>query len=54
MSLLTGVIGNSIMYLIVASVFYNLENDTTALFNHSGLLFFSILLNAFSSMLEVC
>lgn len=52
--MLTGVIGNSIMCLIVASVFYNLENDTSSLFNRGALLFFSILLNAFSSMLEVC
>lgn len=52
--LLTGVIGNSVMCLIVASVFYNLKNDTSSLFNRGALLFFSILLNAFSSMLEVC
>ncbi|KAH9210253.1 AtrD, ABC-transporter [Leptodontidium sp. 2 PMI_412] len=51
--MLTGVIGNSIMCLIVASVFYNLKNDTSSLFNRGALLFFSILLNAFSSMLEI-
>lgn len=52
--LLTGVIGNSAMALIVASVFYNLPNNTGALYSRGALLFFAILLNAFASALEVC
>jgi hypothetical protein len=52
--LLIGVLGNSIVGLIVASVFYNLKDDTSALYNRGALLFFAILLSGFSSMLEVC
>lgn len=52
--LLIGVFGNTIVGLIVASVFYNLKDDTSALYNRGALLFFAILLSAFSSMLEVC
>jgi ATP-binding cassette subfamily G (WHITE) protein 2 (PDR) len=51
--LLTGVLGNSIMGLIVSSVFYNLQNNTSTLYSRGALLFFAILLNAFSSALEV-
>lgn len=51
--LLIGVLGNNIMGLIVASVFFNLNNDTASLYNRGALLFFAILLSAFSSMLEV-
>jgi ATP-binding cassette subfamily G (WHITE) protein 2 (PDR) len=52
--LFSGMFGNGIMALIVGSVFYNLQNDTTGLFSKGALLFFAILLNAFSSALEVC
>ncbi|KAL3427777.1 ABC transporter cdr4 [Phlyctema vagabunda] len=48
-----GVFGNCVLGLIVSSVFYNLGEDTTALFSRSALLFFGILLSAFSSMLEI-
>ena len=51
---LTSVIGNSCMALIVSSVFYNLPNTTGYLYSRGALLFFAILLNAFSSALEVC
>ena len=51
--LLTGFIGNVVMALIVGSVFYNLEDDTASLYSHGALLFFAVLLNAFSSSLEV-
>lgn len=50
---LTTVIGNSIMALIVSSVFFNLPNNTGSFFSLGALLFFSILLNAFASMLEI-
>ncbi|RDW75194.1 AtrD-1 [Coleophoma cylindrospora] len=54
MSLLfTGLIGNSVMSLVVASVFYNLPNNTGALYSRGALLFFAILLNAFASSLEI-
>lgn len=52
--MLTGIIANSIMALVVGSVFYNLPENTGALYSRGALLFFAILLNAFSSALEVC
>ena len=51
---LTGMIGNSVMALIIGSVFYNLPFNTGSFYSRSALLFFAILLNAFSSQLEVC
>lgn len=51
--MLTGMIGNSIMALIIGSVFFNLADDTSSLYSRGALLFFAILLNAFSSMLEI-
>lgn len=50
---LTSVIGNSIMALIVASVFFNLDETTNSFFSRGALLFFAILLNAFASALEI-
>lgn len=47
------VIGNTIMALIIGSVFYNLPDNTGSFFSRGALLFFAILLNAFSSALEV-
>ncbi|KAJ9113734.1 ABC multidrug transporter afr2 [Naganishia adeliensis] len=45
--------GNFIMALIVSSVFYNLPSDTSSFYARGSLLFFAILLNAFSSALEI-
>lgn len=50
---LTGIIGNSIMALIIGSVFYNLPSNTGSFYSRGALLFFAILLNAFSSFLEI-
>lgn len=50
---LSGVIANSIMALIIGSVFYNLPSDTSSFFSRGSLLFFAILMNAFSSALEI-
>ena len=50
---LTGMIGNFIMALIIGSVFYNLPFNTGSFYSRGALLFFAILLNAFSSSLEV-
>ncbi|KAL9000682.1 MAG: hypothetical protein Q9169_000718 [Polycauliona sp. 2 TL-2023] len=50
---LTGILGNSVMALIIGSVFYNLPADTQSFFSRGALLFFAILLNAFSSYLEI-
>jgi ATP-binding cassette subfamily G (WHITE) protein 2 (PDR) len=51
---LSGAIGNFIMALIIGSVFYNLPFNTGSFYSRGVLLFFAILLNAFSSALEVC
>jgi ATP-binding cassette subfamily G (WHITE) protein 2 (PDR) len=46
-------IGNFIMALVIGSVFYNLPDDTSSFYARGALLFFAVLLNAFSSALEV-
>ena len=50
---LTGSIGNSVMAMIIGSCFYNLPADTGSFYSRGALLFFAILLNAFSSFLEI-
>lgn len=45
--------GNVIMGLIIASVFYNLQLTTASFFQRGALLFFACLMNAFASALEV-
>ena len=50
---LTSMIGNSVMALIIGSVFYQLPIDTGSFYSRGALLFFAILLNAFASFLEV-
>ena len=49
----TSVFGNTVMAIIIGSVFYNLPSDTSSFFQRGVLLFFAILLNAFASFLEV-
>ncbi|KAK3950278.1 ABC-2 type transporter-domain-containing protein [Pseudoneurospora amorphoporcata] len=46
-------VGNFIMALIISSVFYNLQNTTDSFYQRGALLFFAILMNAFSSALEI-
>lgn len=50
---LSGIIGNGIIGIIIGSVFYNLPANTGTFYSRGVLLFFAILLNAFSSFLEV-
>lgn len=50
---LATVFGNTIMSLIVASVFYDMDSTTDSFFSRGALLFFAILLNAFASALEI-
>jgi ATP-binding cassette subfamily G (WHITE) protein 2 (PDR) len=50
---LTQLIANSIMALIISSVFYNLQSTTSSFYSRSALLFFAILMNAFGSALEM-
>lgn len=39
--------------LIIASIFYNLPNDTSSFFQRGAVLFMMVLLNAFGSILEI-
>lgn len=50
---LTQLIANSIMSLIISSVFYNLDDKTGNFYQRSVLLFFAILMSAFGSALEI-
>lgn len=50
---LGALIGNTIMSLIVSSIFYNLQPTTSSFFQRGALLFFACLLNAFASALEI-
>jgi ABC-type multidrug transport system permease subunit len=50
---LTMLIVNTFQALIVSSVFYNLPNDTSSFFKRGALLFFTVLMNAFGSILEI-
>lgn len=43
---------NSIMALVIGSMFYNLPNDTSSFYYRGGVIFFGLLFNAFSSQLE--
>lgn len=50
---ISGAFGNGVLGLIVGSVFYNLPSNTGSFYSRGVLLFYAILLNAFSSSLEV-
>ncbi|KAK4654368.1 Multidrug resistance protein [Podospora pseudocomata] len=46
-------VGNTIMALIISSIFYNLQPTTDSFYQRGALLFFACLMNAFSSALEI-
>lgn len=50
---LSSMIGNVVLALIIGSVFYNLPPTSSSFYSRGTLLFFAVLLNAFSSFLEV-
>ncbi|WVO17570.1 hypothetical protein L204_105267 [Cryptococcus depauperatus] len=50
---LTQLFGNFIMAVIISSLFYNLSPDSNSFYARGSLLFFAILLSAFSSALEI-
>lgn len=50
---LSQLFGNLIMALIISSIFFNLQPNTSSFYNRGGLLFFAILMNAFGSALEI-
>jgi hypothetical protein len=45
--------GNTIMALVLGSIFFNLHDDTNSFYGRGGLIFFALLLSAFASVLEV-
>ncbi|KZV91188.1 hypothetical protein EXIGLDRAFT_676351 [Exidia glandulosa HHB12029] len=47
------VFGNSVMALIISSVFYNQQPTTASFFSRGALLFYAVLVNAFASALEI-
>ncbi|KIV78697.1 hypothetical protein PV11_06318 [Exophiala sideris] len=49
----TQVLSNSILALIIGSIFYNLNETTSSFYSRGALLFFAILMNAFGSALEI-
>ncbi|KAF7289891.1 hypothetical protein MIND_01363800 [Mycena indigotica] len=49
----TTVFGTFILSLVISSVFYNMPDTTGSFYSRGALLFFAILLNAFSSVLEI-
>jgi ATP-binding cassette subfamily G (WHITE) protein 2 (PDR) len=51
--LISGIISNSVLALVIGSMFYNLPDNTGSLYNRGSSLFFAILLAAFASGLEV-
>lgn len=44
---------NTIMALVISSIFFNLDKTTNSFYARGALLFFAILMNAFSSALEI-
>ncbi|KAL2826962.1 ABC-2 type transporter-domain-containing protein [Aspergillus cavernicola] len=50
---ISALLGNFFISLILGSVFYNLPSDTSSFFSRGVLLFYAVLLSAFSSALEI-
>ncbi|KAL4876947.1 ABC-2 type transporter-domain-containing protein [Aspergillus karnatakaensis] len=50
---MTALIGNFCLSLIIGSVFYDLPQDSSSFFGRGVLLFYAVLLSAFSSALEI-
>ena len=44
---------NIVMGLIITSIFFNLQRTTGSFYQRAALIFFAILMNAFSSALEI-
>ncbi|ODV59654.1 pleiotropic drug resistance family ABC transporter [Ascoidea rubescens DSM 1968] len=50
---LVSVLGNTGMSFILGSMFYNLDQTTSSFFQRGAALFFAVLFNSFSSLLEI-
>lgn len=49
----TLIVGQTIMALIIGSIFYNTPHDTNSFFQKGGVLFFAVLLNALMAVNEI-
>ncbi|ODQ81685.1 hypothetical protein BABINDRAFT_159941 [Babjeviella inositovora NRRL Y-12698] len=47
------VFGNTLMSLVLSSIFYNMQPETGSFYYRNAAMFFSVLFNAFASMLEI-
>ncbi|PGH21529.1 hypothetical protein AJ80_03197 [Polytolypa hystricis UAMH7299] len=50
---ISSLFGNTIMALVIASIFFNLKPDTSSFFQRGALLFFAVLMNALGCGLEM-
>ena len=50
---ISSLFGNTIVSIVIASIFYNLEVDTSTFFQRGALLFFAVLMNALGCGLEM-
>ncbi|CAG90679.2 DEHA2G14894p [Debaryomyces hansenii CBS767] len=50
---LFSIFGNTVMGLIISSIFYNLDDTTGSFYYRTVAMFFAVLFNAFSSLLEI-
>lgn len=50
---ISSLFGNTILSLVIASIFYNLKADTSTFFQRGALLFFAVLMNALGCGLEM-
>lgn len=50
---ITTIIGQTVMALIIGSIFYNTPHDTNSFFQKGGVLFFAVLLNALMAVNEI-
>ncbi|ODV71141.1 pleiotropic drug resistance protein PDR [Cyberlindnera jadinii NRRL Y-1542] len=47
------VLSNSLMSLVLSSIFYNLQNDTASFYYRGAAMFLAVLFNSFASFLEI-
>lgn len=50
---MAGILGNTILGIVVGSVYYNLEENTDGLDKRAVLVFFSLMINAYAPAFEV-
>lgn len=50
---LASLLFNTVMAIVLGTMFYNLKQDSSSFYYRGGLIFFSLLFNSFASQLEV-